>query len=81
MRMMTRTMIALGFVGAMAAGVPSQSSAQGVYFEGPGVEFGIGNPYRYRSYRYYDAPYAYNYYGRPDWYDRRHYRSHRWTWD
>jgi hypothetical protein len=81
MRMMTRTMIALGFAGAMSLGVPAQSSAQGIYFEGPGVEFGIGNPYRYRSYRYYDAPYAYNYYGRPGWYDRRHYRSHRWDWD
>ena len=32
MRMIAKTMIAAGFVGAMAVMVPSAASAQGVYF-------------------------------------------------
>jgi len=81
MRMLTKTMIALGFVGAIAAGVPAQSSAQGVYLEGPGVGIGIGNPYPYRSYRYYDAPRAYDYYYERPYVERRVHRPHRWRWD
>jgi len=42
MRLLTRTMIALGFVGATVVGTASPSLAQGVYFEGPGVGFSIG---------------------------------------
>ena len=60
MRMIAKTMVALGFVGAMAVGAASPTLAQGVYFSGPGVEFGIGRPYYGdRYYRYYDGPYAY----------------------
>ncbi len=56
MRMFAKTMVAIGLLGAAAVAVPSAASAQGIYFQGPGVEFGIGRPYyrdRY-SYRYYD---------------------------
>jgi hypothetical protein len=80
--MMTKTMIALGLLGAMAIGTASPSAAQGVYFEGPGVGIGIGVPYRDRYYYRYDRPYAYQYnYSRPGWYDRRDYRSRHWDWD
>jgi hypothetical protein len=79
MHVMTKTLAALGVVGATAVSAPSPTLAQGVYFEGPGVEFGVGRPYyRDRYYRSYDGPNAY--YGRP-YYDRRYYRSHRWDWD
>ena len=40
MRMITTAIAALGFAGAMAIGTPSATSAQGLYFQGPGVEFG-----------------------------------------
>jgi hypothetical protein len=77
MRMLTKTMAALGFVGALAVGTPTASNAQGIYFEGPGVGFGIGAPYRYHRYRHYDGPYAY--YGGPyrSWGYERPYRSYR----
>ncbi len=86
MRMIAKTMVAIGFVGAMAVSAPSPTLAQGVYFQGPGVEFGIGRPYyRDRYYRHYeyDGPYAYsgrsyNYYDRP--YERRYYRR-GWSWE
>ncbi len=80
MRMLTKTMAALGFVGALVAGTPTPSMAQGFYFEGPGVAFGIGAP-RYRHYRYYDEPYVY--YGGPyrSWaYERPYYRQYRYRW-
>jgi hypothetical protein len=86
MRMIAKTMIAAGFVGAMAVMVPSAASAQGVYFYGPGVGIGVGAPYyRDRYYhRYYDEPYAYSgrsySYGRPYSYERRSYRR-GWDWD
>ena len=80
MRMITTAIAALGFAGAMTIGTPSATQAQGVYFRGPGVEFGIGRPaYRERYYRYYDydQPYAYSYgrsyYGRP-YVEQRRYR-------
>ena len=44
MRMITTAIAALGFAGAMAIGTPSATLAQGLYFQGPGVEFGIGRP-------------------------------------
>ena len=82
MRIKANTLIALGFVGAMALSVPSAARAQGFHFEGPGIEFGVGRPwYRDHYHRpYYGGPYAYY---RPDadwrWRFRRH---HRWRdWD
>ena len=80
MRMLAKTMVAIGVVGAAAVGAPTVASAQGIYFQGPGVEFGIGRPYyRDRYYRYdYDGPYAYSgrpyYWGYPGYYERRYYR-------
>ena len=84
MRILAMTVAALGVAGTIAAGTPAPAQAQGVYLEGPGVSFGIGEPYRYRHHRYYDRPYAYyggpRYYGR-DWsYDRRYYRRYH-DWD
>jgi hypothetical protein len=85
MRMITTAIAALGFAGAMTIGTPSATQAQGVYFQGPGVEFGIGRPaYRERYYRYYNYdPYAYSYgrsyYGRP-YVEQRRYRN-RYDWD
>jgi hypothetical protein len=85
---MTRTIAALGFIGAAAVGVSSPSAAQGVYFQGPGIEVGVGNPWygpRYRHYdysgpSYYSGPTYYSY-DRPYRSERRYYRSHRWNWD
>jgi hypothetical protein len=77
MRIVASTLIALGFAGAMALSVPSAARAQGFYFQGPGVEFGVGRPwYRDRYYyrRDYDGPYAY-YRPGDDW--RWRYRHHR----
>ena len=86
MRMITTAIAALGFAGAMTVGTPSATQAQGVYFQGPGVEFGIGAPaYRGGYYRYYDydRPYGYSYgrsyYGRP-YVEQRRYR-YRHDWD
>ena len=76
MRMLTRTIAAIGFVGVMAAGVPTASMAQGVYIEGPGVEFGFGVP---RYHRYYDHRYRW---GPRAWaYERPYYRHHRYYYD
>jgi hypothetical protein len=81
MRTLTKATIALGFVGALTLGGASPTLAQGVYLQGPGVEFGIGRPaYRDRYYR--SEPYAY--YGRPYYdrgpYMRRHYNRRGWDW-
>jgi hypothetical protein len=58
MRTIASTLVALGFAGAIAGGTATPAAAQGIYFQGPGVEFGVGAPtYRdryYRSYRDYD---------------------------
>lgn len=74
MRIITASLIALGFVGAMAIGTSSPSKAQGVYFSGPGVEVEVGRPYpryrRYYRYRDYDDYYAYQ---------PRPYRSYGWN--
>jgi hypothetical protein len=51
MRVLSKAILALGLIGA--AGAPS-AMAQGVYFEGPGFGVGVGTPYHYRHYRYYD---------------------------
>jgi len=57
--MILKTLAALAFVGAMVAGTPQPSQAQGVYLQGPGIEFGIGPRYHhyYRHHRYYDGRY------------------------
>jgi hypothetical protein len=61
--MLTRTMLALGFVGAMAIGTPAPTLAQGVYIGPGGVGIDTGRPaYReryYRGDRDYDRSYAY----------------------
>jgi hypothetical protein len=80
MHLLTKSMLALGFVGAIGMGAPTASVAQGVYIEGPGVSIGVGPPYRERHYyRYYDydrpavrvRPYA----------ERRVFRYRHWDWD
>jgi hypothetical protein len=50
---MTRSVVALAFVGAMAAAKPTPTLAQGVHLEGRGFGVDIGRPdYRYhRGYR------------------------------
>src|SRR3954467_8259595 len=58
MRMIAKTMIALGFVGTLAAAETAPpAAAQGIYFSGPGVSVGVGRPYHrdhyYRGYRSY----------------------------
>jgi hypothetical protein len=65
-----RTLAALAFVSAMAIGTAAPSVAQGVYFEGPGVEIGVGPRWHHRDY-YYD-------YGRPY---HRYWRHHYYDWD
>jgi hypothetical protein len=90
MRVIGTTLLALGVAGTIGVATTSPTQAQGFYFEGPGVEFGVGRPaYReryYRSYNYYnyDRPYVYSerpntyyYSGRPE---RRYYRR-GWDWD
>jgi hypothetical protein len=89
MQVMTKTLIALGFVGAVAAAIPTETRAQGVYIQAPGIEFGFGAPaYRERYYapRYgydrYDNDRSYTYYNdRPYWDEGRRYRSYRRDWD
>ncbi len=79
MRMMTKAMVALGFIGAMALGAPTPSLAQGVYFSGPGIGFSVGRPWyghRYYRHHYYGGPYAY--YGPRPYRHYRHWR--RWDW-
>ncbi len=81
MRMITKALLTLGFVSAMAVSVPGPSKAQGGYYYGPGVEVQADDPYwryrrrhyrrdYYRDYRAYPAdpghPYGSNYdYGDP----------------
>jgi len=78
--MITKTMIALGFVGTLAAaGTTTPAAAQGFYFSGPGVSVGVGRPYYrdryYRSYGYV-RPYAYD----GPRYRYRHYHRRGWDW-
>lgn len=63
MRTLTRTAVALGFVGAMAIGTTVPVMAQGVYVNAPGVHVRVGHPYH-----------RYGYYGHP--YYHRHYYGH-----
>ncbi len=79
MRIIAKTVIAFGFVGAIVLSAPSATRAQGIYFEGPGVEFGVGRPWYRNHYGYYGGPYAYS---RPYYDDWRWRRHHRWRhWD
>jgi len=86
MRMLAKTIVAIGLVGAAAVGAPTVASAQGIYLGVPGVGVEIGRPYyRDRYYRHdYDGPYAYSgrsySYGRPYTYERRYYRR-GWDWE
>jgi hypothetical protein len=79
MRLLAKTLVALGFVGAIGLGAATPAPAQGIYFDAPGVEFGFGAPrYRYRHYGY-DPYWSYGYrhgYDRP--YYRRYHRWHDW---
>ena len=70
-RNLPRALAALAFVSAMAMGTATPSMAQGVYFEGPGVEIGVGPRWHPRHY-YYD-------YGRP--YHRYWWRQGYRDWD
>ena len=63
--LVTRALVALGFVGAMAIGIPAPSLAQGVYIGPGGVGIDTGPP-RYRE-PYYSEPY----------YSERYYRGDR----
>src|SRR5262249_57937640 len=50
--LVTKTLVALGFLGAMALGTPAPSLAQGVYIGPGGVGIDTGRPaYRERYYR------------------------------
>jgi hypothetical protein len=71
MRMITKSIVALGFIGAIGGVTATTSSAQGVYFQGPGFDIGIGQP-AYRE-RYYPGYYDYNYSGPTAYPDRRYY--------
>jgi len=67
MTRLTKALAAVAIAGAMAigVGVTVPASAQ-VYFEGPGIEFGVGPRYRH----YYDyGPYRYHH---------RYYRDRYW---
>ncbi len=66
-RNLAKTLGALAFVGAMAIGTAAPTMAQ-VYFDGPGIEFGVG-PRWHRDY-YYDHGRPYHHYWRHGYYDR-----------
>ena len=68
-RNLAKTVGALAFVGAVAVGSATPSFAEGIYFGGPGVEFGVGP--RWHHDRYYDRDYGRSYHR--DWRYRHHY--------
>ena len=68
MQWIIRSLIALGFLGTMAAVTPMPTLAQGAYIQGPGFGVEVGRP-GYRE-RYEDR--GYRGYG----YDRDRYRGH-----
>jgi hypothetical protein len=66
MRTVTKAILALGFVGAMAVGTAEPSAAQNYYYSSPGVRVYVDPGYEpryrsryYRNDRYYDDRYAY----------------------
>lgn len=73
MRMITKAMIAVGFVGVMAGSASVPAGAQQIYFSGPGVGVEVTTRPYYR-YRGYDA-YGYSGYERRSYYGRRHYST------
>lgn len=75
---MTKTIAALGVVGAIAVGASTPTLAQGVYFQGPGFSVGVGEPRYGHRYRHYDNYGPTYYYDRPYRSERRYYRSYRW---
>ena len=66
-RILPVTVAALAFVSAMAIGTATPTKAQGIYFQGPGVEFGVGP--RYHRHYYYDYGRPYHRYWRHGYYD------------
>jgi len=56
--LVTRTLVALGFVGVMGIAAPAPTLAQGVYLQEPGVGVEIGRS-GYREGYYRDRSYAY----------------------
>jgi hypothetical protein len=85
MRIITSSLLALGIASAISFGATGQTREQGFYFQGPGIEFGVGRPaYRERYYRYYDYDRPYVYSERPNsyyYYSRPERRYHRRGWD
>ena len=83
MHMLTKSLVTLGFAGGDGDERSGSNACAGIYFQGPGVEFGVGRPYRERYYRYYDydRPQVYRYYDRPYVEDRRCNRRRAWDWD
>ena len=57
MRTLAKKAVALVFASAMAIGMTAPATAQGIYFNAPGVHIGIGHPHRH----------YYNYYGGGGW--------------
>jgi hypothetical protein len=71
MKTITQTLLALGFVGAMAIGTTASTKAQSIGFYGPGVGVEIvTRPYEHRDRRwdrrYDNQPYAHQYYRGPN---------------
>ena len=64
-RNLAKTLAALAFVSAVAIGTAAPDMAQ-VYFEGPGVEIGVGPPWHHH---YYGRPYYHHHYYRYRHYD------------
>ena len=56
--------LALGFATAMATGTIAPASAQGFYFNAPGVHIGVGEPGYYHRH-YWGHPRYYDYYDGP----------------
>ncbi len=58
----TKSIAVLGFAaaitGSLALGAAAPASAQGFYFNAPGIHIGVGHPYHH----YYGRPYGYRYY-------------------
>ena len=79
MRLLAKTIVGLGMLGATALGPTAPALAQGFYVQTPVFEFGIGQPYYGRP--YYGRAWAYE--GRMNRrYDPRARAERGWhTWD
>ncbi|HLH88033.1 MAG TPA: hypothetical protein VKX28_06200 [Xanthobacteraceae bacterium] len=60
-----KPLAALAFLGAMGLATTMPAQAQGVYFEGPGFDVGVGAPWHHHHYYY--GPYHHR------WHDRYYY--------